>query len=542
MVKRWIAAFAAAALFMAPAAGLAAREISDSPLYDGLRFVREDGKCGYIDMDGNIVVPIEYDVLSAFSEGVAIIAKDGKYGYVDHDGNILVPLEYEETVEFSRGGDGLAPVKKDGRWGYMENPLQSRNPDGTPVIHWIDGADRLDIFRDGHALVIRANTFSVINRQFEEVFGGPYDSIEQTQYDNCFIVSQSGKKGVFRYDGTPILPLEYDDIYAVQMEPGVRRFRVQKDGKQGLYNLDGSVMLACVFDELRVSQTASDRVIASFGGYYGILTPAGEQVPCIYEEIWEEPDGYQVKLDGKYGLLGTDFSVTVPPVYEEMGSIYAQGIPRAVKRDGLYGYIDQTGREIIPPQYEEAFWFRGGLAVVRENGKYGCINTRGQFVIPAEYDAIEWPVSGEAYMEKGGVREPFVNPLNLDYNPPAAERYMVLQIGTYDMYTGEYISLDAAPTLIGDTTYLPMRALVEEMGGRTEWQPEQKTARFTRDGKTVTMQAGSGQAWIDGEAVPLAGPAEIINDRIYAPLRFVMEALGADVQWEDTTQKIVITY
>lgn len=68
-------------------------------------------------MDGDIVVPIEYDMLSYFCEGVAIISKDGKYGYVDNQGNIVVSLEYEETVEFKPQSNGLAPVRKDGTVG-----------------------------------------------------------------------------------------------------------------------------------------------------------------------------------------------------------------------------------------------------------------------------------------------------------------------------------------------------------------------------------------------------------------------------------------
>ena len=33
----------------------------------------------------------------------------------------------------------------------------------------------------------------------------------------------------------------------------------------------------------------------------------------------------------------------------------------------------------------------------------------------------------------------------------------------------------------------------------------------------------------------------IINNRTYVPIRFVAEELGADVQWNETTQQITIT-
>lgn len=542
MKRKWICMLAACILAAMQTVCLAGREISDSPLYDGLRFVRENGKCGYIDMAGNIVIPVEYDALSYFCDGVAVIAKNGKYGYVDNRGDILVPLEYDETLEFKPQSNGLAPVKKDGRWGYMKNPGQTRNADGTPVIHWIDGADRLDDFYNGYAMVVRSNTFSVIDVQFEEVFGGSYDWIEQTQYDNTFIVSQYGKKGVFRYDGTPILPLEYDEIYTEQMEPGVRRFRVVKDGKCGLIDLDGNTALACIFDDIRISPDAEDIIIAAWNGCYGIINSAGkEYVPFIYEDIWKDGNCYQIKLAGKYGLLNQDFSQLLPPVYDELGGVYQQGGLQMVRKDGLCGYVDANGVIVIPPQFEEAEMFRGGIAVVKQNGKYGCINQRGQFVIPLEYNRIERPVSGEAYMEKGGVKTPFHNPMVLEYDTPQAP-FMILQIDNSDMYTGEYIPLDAGPVLIENKAFLPVRALVEQMGGKAQWDAETQIAEFTYGEKTVSLQIGSAAAMVDGAEKPLEQPPEIRNGRIMLPLRFVMEEFGAKVIWEEATQKIIITY
>ena len=35
---------------------------------------------------------------------------------------------------------------------------------------------------------------------------------------------------------------------------------------------------------------------------------------------------------------------------------------------------------------------------------------------------------------------------------------------------------------------------------------------------------------------------QILNSRTMLPLRFVAESLGADVQWEASTQTITITY
>ena len=47
-------------------------------------------------------------------------------------------------------------------------------------------------------------------------------------------------------------------------------------------------------------------------------------------------------------------------------------------------------------------------------------------------------------------------------------------------------------------------------------------------------------AEVNGEAVELAVPAFIANDRTYLPVRFVSEYLGAEVQWDDATNTVTI--
>lgn len=548
MRKKWICLVAVISMLFSQRIALAAElpenwQISDSQYYDGLRYVHSGGKNGYIDMDGNIVLPIEYDVLSAFNQGLAILAKNGKYGYVDNQGNIVVPLEYDEAVEFHYADGGYTPVCRDGRWGYLKNPLQATNPDGTPIIHWIDGADRLNTFHDGYAIVVRSNTFSLINRDFEEIWGGAYDYIEHTSEDNFFIVSQYGKKGVVRYDGTIIIPVEYDEISIIQMEPGVRRFLVVKDKKSGIFNFDGSVMLACVFSDLQWSTNPRDFVIAAYDGKWGILNVAGEElVPFIYDEIAEYGDRncYLVKLDGKFGILNGLYIEILPPVYEEIQPLYNGMQP--VKLDGLWGYVDENGIAVIAPQFDSADMFLGGIAVVSQNGKYGCINKRGQFVIPAEYDSIDRPYNREGTMEKDGEVLPFYNPLLLDYQTPNAENYIILQIGNTQVYTGEYAELDAPPVIQADRTLLPLRAVVEKMGGSASWNDDVHTAEFVYQDKTIILQPDNAIAVVNGEEKTLDVPPAILNDRTMMPLRFVLEQFGADVQWDDVTQKITIIY
>ena len=56
----------------------------------------------------------------------------------------------------------------------------------------------------------------------------------------------------------------------------------------------------------------------------------------------------------------------------------------------------------------------------------------------------------------------------------------------------------------------------------------------------ISFVLGSNTATVNGVAVALDTKAEITNNRTYIPLRFVLEALKLDVQWDDDTKTIEI--
>lgn len=94
--------------------------------YEGRAIVVRGGKCGFIDEQGKIVVPLIYAFAKPFSEGLAPVVKgqwisqswiDGFFGYVDLYGKEVAPFEYEDAKSFS---EGIAAVLIDGKWGGID--------------------------------------------------------------------------------------------------------------------------------------------------------------------------------------------------------------------------------------------------------------------------------------------------------------------------------------------------------------------------------------------------------------------------------------
>ena len=83
------------------------------------------------------------------------------------------------------------------------------------------------------------------------------------------------------------------------------------------------------------------------------------------------------------------------------------------------------------------------------------------------------------------------------------------------------------------------------VGATVGWDNETKTAMIVKDDGTkidfIFLQIGQATAFVNSEAKALDVPAEISNGRTMVPLRFVIEELGAKVEWEKETSTVKIT-
>ena len=106
---------------------------------------------------------------------------------------------------------------------------------------------------------------------------------------------------------------------------------------------------------------------------------------------------------------------------------------------------------------------------------------------------------------------------------------------------GEAKVFDVMPVIQNSRTLVPMRGIFEALGAEIEWNGETKTVTGTKGNATVTLQIGNNVANVNGEDVTLDAPAKVISDRTMVPARFVSDALGYNVSWDDATKTVVIT-
>lgn len=86
---------------------------------EGLAPLAVDGKFGFINNSGRLVIPAKFEQASPVRNGIAIVKQNGKFGYIDRTGKILVAPQFERALPFS---EGLAAVAiEQNKWGYINS-------------------------------------------------------------------------------------------------------------------------------------------------------------------------------------------------------------------------------------------------------------------------------------------------------------------------------------------------------------------------------------------------------------------------------------
>lgn len=104
----------------------------------------------------------------------------------------------------------------------------------------------------------------------------------------------------------------------------------------------------------------------------------------------------------------------------------------------------------------------------------------------------------------------------------------------------KYVVNDTAPEMRNGRTMLPIRFVVEALGGTVTWNADTQTVSIVKGDTQIEIYIGQSFALVNGNPMELEAPAYIVNGRTYLPLRFVAENLGATVTWNDATKTITI--
>lgn len=119
-----------------------------APFVDGIAVVNIGEKWGFINTEGEYILPLQFDDAESFSEGVAPVCQDGQWRFIDCHGETVATLGNQYTTVFSLS-EGRAIVEKAGKYGAVDKA-------GNLIID--TRFDHLKTFSEGLAYARMGNT------------------------------------------------------------------------------------------------------------------------------------------------------------------------------------------------------------------------------------------------------------------------------------------------------------------------------------------------------------------------------------------------
>ncbi len=378
----------------------------------------ENGKWGYANPAGNIVITPSYvDAHSFTSGGVALVNQEGKgWKLIDKNNNTIdIPLE---KVVFP--GFGKFSV-----WGFRSDMLIVVYKGGQACLNnkgevLFKDLDDIQLFHDGYSVGKRNNEFYILDDKGNKTkvnadatyvghlkngyapfrnksLFGLVDStgevaikatFNKTGYfvDGIAWAKTTEKKvGLINTDGKWVVQPEFTYL---SKPDSIHHICEARKGKQLMYlRVDGTTFEIPGATGLNEFHEGVAWVKTENG--VGVIDENGKWiVQPEYEVIENASNGMlSVRKNNLWGAIDLKGNVIVEPQYKRLEERCEGRI--AVNKNDLWGYIDYEGNVVIEPQFQGAHNFQNGYAAVKVGNNWGLIDPDGTFTIEAKYHRIK---------------------------------------------------------------------------------------------------------------------------------------------------------
>lgn len=330
-----------------------------------------DGRFGYMDRQGKLVIPCIYEKAANYVNGIVCVGKDDRYGYIDSAGKEVIPLQYEwihslrndrivaykrhdwndlKGVVFDVKGkelfafrgelqsysNGIAALEN-GAWEPIADGSRIYGPkstyldkDGDAIMPFIPGY--VDTFSQGRGIVSRKS-----DRHSEQIE----------------VVDEKGQRVFALEEVLQKLPKQYDEWGLETYQPG------------------GYAFLRLYISKERKAKepSRSEQEVA-------VLDKQGEillgPVPLAYSGYCTPLIFYQ---EGKIMLVECR-----PEDASQTATFPAQ-------KQLVYQFITQHGvQHTYTVSVENGVDFHHSLWAVYQDGKWGYLNPKGEWAIEPQFD------------------------------------------------------------------------------------------------------------------------------------------------------------
>ena len=317
------------------------------------------------------VIAPQYEAAEPFSEGLAAVKRDGKWGYIDTAGELVIPFRFERAYDFSEGCAVVSPSVAERNVYTLAN--------GSTIEYNYYDLGRVDAEGNYRPFVY---TDPKSGEQSAVVVPDIFLPSELV-YHNGFVRVTIPELGgqLFDASGASLALAGELDHVAGPMNEGLAPAEGRMEGLVGWVDESGAVAHRFY---MRSSGGNVDTFIAA-------TLPFNRGIAPVWQCTTDWTTGESTYL---LGFMDRNFEWTVQPQYTAYWrsdiytdyQIFGETGLAMVAKNGRYGAINMQGETVIPFRYEILGASSEGMILFREGGKYGYLDAEtNQVAIEAQY-------------------------------------------------------------------------------------------------------------------------------------------------------------
>lgn len=317
--------------------------------------VEMKNKWGYMNTEGKMMLPFEYDYADEFQEGLAVVAVKNMPCIINTSGTRIIDTGLFQFI--SPFNEGLAAAREfDGAQFYI-------NTQGTKIISLPPYIYEARKFNNGVAVVSKKLD------KHELKFGRDIATLDY-------------RFGLMDKSGAMITDFIFEDADDMLGEVT----RVRQRFTFGLVNARGEWVAKPIY--ANIGSFNEGKAVVDFNGKYGYINTQGKMViKPTFPYAYSFSEGLAgVYIKNKYGFIDSSGTIKIPATYEQIKP-FSEGLA-AVMKDGKWGFINTSGEWVLRNVFDNVSVFSEGKCAVLVKKYWGFIDKQGNMAIPAEYDAV----------------------------------------------------------------------------------------------------------------------------------------------------------
>ncbi len=357
-----------------------------------------------------VALPKEFLIAKNFENGLAIVQDStGYWGAVDVNGRIVIALQYTHIKSFSE--NKAFAINQNGK-------LCLISTNGTIIKEFATYSDG-DSFKGGYAIVTAGGKHGLINSNGKEILSPLDGYIHYTENYHEFEITSSffgGKHGLFMASTGLLIKPRFNKI--IEIKKDCVKVEVDEIG-ESLIDLSGSVFVEkdgkrITFPDWCIGvKKINDNIFLGItdNGRWGLLDGSGETlckptfdnigevdndiIPLIKTETitvggWRK----ETKEITKYGLYNIDSNVLIPAEYDlcpELNTNFYK-----TTNNNLHGIVDLNGALILKPEWKNVYFENGYYIfskIIKKDysqiEKFGIADVYGNIIFDANFDELK---------------------------------------------------------------------------------------------------------------------------------------------------------